>query len=95
MTAATLPQLHTSETAAAALGCTTERIEELARAGDLAGTKVGTGWLFLDEHILEFVRDRAIKEATERKARRVPSTPAMPVTPRPRGRPRLNQIPQL
>ncbi len=61
--------IHTSETAAAALHCTPERIEEAARTGELAGTKVGIGWLFLEEHLLEWLRARALSEAAERRAK--------------------------
>jgi excisionase family DNA binding protein len=64
-----------SEECAALLCCTKEQIEELARAGDLPGTKIGRAWRFLRADVLTWLSERAHAEAQERRAKRQPQLP--------------------
>lgn len=74
-----------SEECAALLCCTKEQIEELARSGDLPGTKIGRAWRFLRADVLTWLSERAHAEAQERRAKRQPRQ-VQPGPPKPRRR---------
>lgn len=43
---------------AAMLRCSKSHLHRLARAGEIPGTKVGRGWVFVEEDIVKLVRER-------------------------------------
>ena len=53
--------------AAALLQADTETIAKFARSGELAGTQIGKGWLFLREDLISFLRARIAKDTAERR----------------------------
>jgi excisionase family DNA binding protein len=55
------------------LRCTAGQVEEMARAGDIPGLKIGRGWLFVRADLLSFLAERARQEAADRRAKRSPS----------------------
>lgn len=71
------------------LRCTTEQVEELARAGEIPGLKLGRGWLFVRADLLAYLAEKARDEAQQRRARRQPTTLTPPVKPRRRAPPPL------
>jgi len=70
--AVTLSSLH----AATLLNCSVAHLLRLARAGLVPAAKVGKGWVFIEQDLLDWLRQQAKPK------------PA----PRPPGRPRLRQI---
>lgn len=81
-----------SEDCAKLLHCTPEQVEELARAGEIPGLKLGRGWLFVRADLLAYLAEKAREEAQQRRARRQPATPikqAAPVKQRRRQPPQL------
>ena len=54
------------------LRCTAGQVEEMARAGDIPGLKIGRGWLFVRADLLAFLAERARQEAADRRAKRAP-----------------------
>lgn len=84
-----------SESCAELLHCTPEQVEELARAGEIPGLKLGRSWLFVRSDLLAYLAEKARQEAQERRSKRQPSAncvtetkprrrlpPALPVTNR-------------
>ncbi|GAA4401106.1 helix-turn-helix domain-containing protein [Quisquiliibacterium transsilvanicum] len=73
------------------LRCTPEQVEELARAGEIPGLKLGRSWLFVRLDLLAYLAEKARQEAEQRRAKRQPGiTPiAHQVKPRRRVPPRL------
>ena len=61
-----------SDECAALLRCTTEQVEELARAGEIPGLKFGRSWLFVRSDLLAYLAEKARREADERRAKRQP-----------------------
>ena len=78
---------------AALLRCSPDQVEEMARAGDLPGLKIGRAWLFVRADLLAFLAERAREEAQARRSKRQPAVqpvksrgrapPALPVLVRP------------
>lgn len=66
------------------LRCTVDQVEELARAGDIPGLKIGRSWLFVRHDLLSYLAEKARAEAQERRAKRQPNV--MPITQKPRRR---------
>ena len=66
-----------SEDCAKILRCTPEQVEELARAGEIPGLKLGRSWLFVRGDLLAYLAEKAREEALQRRSRRQPaaSTP--------------------
>lgn len=56
-----------AEQCASLLGCTQATVEELSRKGDLPGLKFGKGWIFVKADLLQYLAEKARKEAEERK----------------------------
>lgn len=91
--------------AAILLHCDVLQIEALARRGEIPGTKIGRGWIFLRTQLLAAIADKASLESAERRAnhcaiRRVTlgGPPGEPDSPaRLRGRPRKSapRLPSL
>lgn len=86
-----------SEECAALLRCTPEQVEELARAGDLPGLKIGRSWRFVKADLLAWLAQKAREEAASRKAKRQPiaaptnttrlrRNPPLPFLPQPSGK---------
>lgn len=68
-----------SEQCAALLRCTSERVEELARAGEIPGLKIGRNWLFVQDDLVTYLAEKARAEAEQRRAKRRPNT-LLPLT---------------
>jgi excisionase family DNA binding protein len=86
----TMSEAINSEDCAKLLHCTTEQVEELARAGEIPGLKLGRGWLFVRADLLAYLAEKARSEAQERRARRQPATNRTPdIKPRRRQPPVL------
>jgi hypothetical protein len=77
---------------AALLQADPETIAQYARTGELAGTRIGKGWIFLWEDVLGFLRQRIAKHTAplasvtavaveQTKARRRTVLPTLPATP--------------
>ena len=62
--------------AAVLLNCSTAHLHRLARSGAIPGVKVGRSWVFIEQDVLDWLRQQ------------MKPKPA----PRPVGRPRLRQI---
>ncbi len=73
-----------SDECAALLRCTSEQVEELARAGEIPGLKFGRGWLFVRSDLLAYLAEKARREADERRAKRQPGV--TPITAKPKRR---------
>lgn len=69
-----------SESCAELLHCTPEQVEELARAGEIPGLKLGRGWLFVRADLLAYLAEKARAEAQERRAKRQPQAHFTPET---------------
>lgn len=78
-----------SEECAELMHCTSDQVEELARAGEIPGLKFGRGWLFIRADLLAYLAEKARAEAQERRAKRRPNAPT------PLARPRRQQAPVL
>lgn len=74
-----------AEACAEMLGCTALQVEELARAGDIPGLKIGRSWRFVRADLLTYLAEKARAEAEERRSRR--AAPPEPVKPQRRGAP--------
>ena len=74
------------------LRCTAEQIEEMARAGDIPGIKIGRSWLFVQSDLLAYIAEKAREEAQERRARRQPNVKMIMQKPRRRVPPLLTSF---
>lgn len=45
-----------------------DTVVQYARTGELAGTRIGKGWIFLREDVLAFLRERIARETDARRA---------------------------
>jgi excisionase family DNA binding protein len=63
---------------AALLRCSPDQVEEMARAGDLPGLKIGRAWLFVRHDLLAFLAEKARDEAQARRSKRSPSSTQAP-----------------
>lgn len=86
-----LPDTIDADECAQLLRCTAGQVEEMARAGDIPGLKIGRGWLFVRADLLAFLAQRARDEAAERRAKRAPATVSKvaPIRPTRRAPPAL------
>lgn len=66
------------------LRCTPEQVEELARAGEIPGLKLGRSWLFVRADLLAYLAEKARQEAEQRRAKRQPGV--VPITAKPKRR---------
>lgn len=64
------------------LMCTPEKVEELARTGELPGMKFGRGWIFLRSTLLAHLERQSLAEQEERRAKRRPSAATPLARPR-------------
>lgn len=78
-----------SEECAELLRCTAPQVEELARAGEIPGLKIGRSWLFVRADLLAYLAEKARAEAQERRAMRQPNVAPLTVKPRRRVPPAL------
>lgn len=80
-----------SSACAELLLCSSDQVEDLARAGEIPGVKFGRGWLFVRADMLAYLAERGRREAEERRSARAPNTPRpiRPVKPRRRAAPPL------
>lgn len=62
--------------------CTSERVEEMARAGEIPGLKIGRNWLFVRDDLLSWLAEKAREEAQERRMKRQPRAPMPMAKPR-------------
>lgn len=81
-----------SEDCSRILRCTPEQVEELARAGEIPGLKLGRSWLFVRADLLLFLAEKAREEAQQRRAKRQPAAPIQQAAPT---KPRRRQPPAL
>ena len=61
--------------AAALLRAEAETIMQLARKGELPGTRIGKSWVFLREDVLSFLKHQITKDTAERRRQRISVTP--------------------
>lgn len=59
--------IYTVEQVAAALGCSTKTVEEMARRGEVAGIKPGGSWVFPAGALAKRLDEMAIEQAAERR----------------------------
>lgn len=59
-----------SELAAQLLNCSTAHLHRLARAGTIPGAKVGRGWVFIEQDLLDWLRLRMKPKPAPRPAGR-------------------------
>ncbi|MNY06749.1 Helix-turn-helix domain protein [compost metagenome] len=71
-----------SEECAELMRCTAERIEEMARAGEIPGLKIGRNWLFVRSDLLAYLAEKAREEAQMRRMKRQPHAPMPLAKPR-------------
>lgn len=71
------------------LRCTADQVEEMARAGDIPGLKIGRSWLFVRHDLLSYLADKSREEAQERRAKRQPNVTQITQKPRRRLPPSL------
>ena len=71
------------------LRCTSEQVEELARAGEIPGLKIGRSWLFVRSDLLAYLAEKARREADERRAKRQPGVVQLTAKPKRRQPPPL------
>ena len=55
------------EEAAALLRADTSTVMQFARRGDLPGTRIGKGWVFLREDVMAFLRQQIAIDTEERR----------------------------
>lgn len=84
-----------SEDCAKLLRCTPEQVEELARAGEIPGLKLGRSWLFVRADLLAYLAEKAREEAQQRRARRQPAAPMQQAAPVKQRRRQPPQLPVL
>ncbi len=88
---------------AAFLRADAETVRQFARSGDLPGTRIGKGWIFLKTDVLDFLRARIAADTARRRQRAADQTnhatkhpAAIFVTPRASRRRRAPiQLPEL
>lgn len=73
------PETIDAKECAQLLRCKADQVEEMARAGDIPGLKIGRGWLFVRADLLAFLAERARKEAADRRAKRSPQQNVLPI----------------
>ncbi len=78
-----------SEDCAKILRCTPEQVEELARAGEIPGLKLGRSWLFVRGDLLAYLAEKAREEALLRRSKRQPTALTPDIKPRRRQPPTL------
>ena len=71
-----------AEDCAELLLCTPAQVEELARAGEIPGLKLGRAWLFVRADLLAYLAEKARDEAQQRRAKRQPSALTQSAKPR-------------
>jgi excisionase family DNA binding protein len=71
-----------SEECAEIMKCTAERVEEMARAGEIPGLKIGRNWLFVRGDLLAWLAEKAREEAQVRRMKRQPHAPLPMARPR-------------
>ncbi|WP_390888316.1 helix-turn-helix domain-containing protein [Comamonas testosteroni] len=67
-----------AEDCAKLLDCTTAKVEEMARNGELPGLKIGRGWVFIRADLLAYLSERARHEAEKRRMERGKSDHSAP-----------------
>lgn len=58
----------TSDQVAELLYCSARSVEDHARVGTIPGVKIGEGWIFVSDMVIDAVRILAREEADKRKA---------------------------
>lgn len=59
-----------AEECAELLICSVDQIEEMARTGEIPGLKIGRGWLFIKDDLIEYLASKAREEAEHRRSKR-------------------------
>ena len=81
------------------LHCTEETAEEMARKGEIPALKIGRGWIFVRTDLLQFLAERARKEAEERRlnfrARSQTNPTVQQIKPKRQQPPALPQLPKV
>ena len=68
------------------LQCTEATVEELTRKGELPGVKFGRGWIYVKASLLDYLAQKAMREAEDRRMNirgRMQAAPA-PISIKPR-----------
>lgn len=71
-----------SQECAELMHCTSERVEEMARSGEIPGLKIGRNWLFVRGDLLAYLAEKAREEAQMRRLKRQPHAPVALAKPR-------------
>ena len=96
---ASMPKTLDAEECGAFLKCSSGMVLELAAKGILPGAKIGRGWVFIEDDILEFLREQVRIQVEGRKETHgmvlvhlIPANPKRPGRPR-KPLPRLPKVP--
>jgi len=57
-----------AEECADLLICSVDQVEEMARTGEIPGLKIGRGWLFIKDDLIEYLASKAREEAEHRRS---------------------------
>ena len=87
-----MPETIDASECAALLRCSPDQVEEMARAGDLPGLKIGRAWLFVRHDLLAFLAEKARDEAQARRSKRAPTATQAPLKSRRRAAPVLPSL---
>ena len=79
---------------AALLRCTPEKVEEMARTGEIPGLKISRSWLFVRLDLLAYLAEKARRDAEERRAKRQPGVTQITAKSR-RRRPPVLMVPTV
>lgn len=66
------------ESVAALFQAEPDTVAQYARTGELPGTRIGKGWIFLREDALAFLRERIARDTAARKAAHAQANGEMP-----------------
>lgn len=84
------------EEAAALLRAETSTVMQFARRGDLPGTRIGKGWVFLREDVIAFLRQQITNDTQDRRQQAARTIVAVAYTaPRRSRRTKLPILPAL
>ena len=90
------PETLGVEEAAALLRAETSTVMQLARRGDLPGTRIGKSWVFLREDVIAFLRQQIASDTQDRRHHASRTIVAVAVTaPRHARRTKLPALPAL
>ena len=87
-------RVFSRDEAADFLKCSPKKVSGLATLGILPAAKVGRAFVFMEDALVEYLRELTRTQTSERQVHVVNEVDVKPAIPRKRGRPR-NPIPKL